>query len=89
MSFTSLALGTNWPKDEWPEHVNVMHEGARDNLKYVPERTCTNSYDGGCTVAFKCSNCGDSFFFPKKGDRKHVKPKFCPECGAKVIKEER
>ena len=49
------------------------------------ERTCTNSYKGGCTVAFKCSSCGDSVFYPKKWSGKHVKPKYCPSCGAKVV----
>lgn len=49
------------------------------------ERTCTNSYKGGCTVAFKCSSCGDSVFYPKKGSGKHVKPKYCHNCGAKVV----
>lgn len=49
------------------------------------ERTCTNSYKGGCTVAFKCSSCGYSVFYPKKGSGKYVKPKYCHNCGAKVV----
>lgn len=51
------------------------------------ERTCTNSYRGGCTVAFKCSSCGDSVFYPKKGSGKHVKLKYCHNCGAKVVND--
>ena len=39
MAHTNLLLGTNWPADEWPKSIDVMHEGAGDSLKYVPERT--------------------------------------------------
>ena len=39
MAHTNLLLGTNWSADEWPESVDVMHEGAGNSLKYVPERT--------------------------------------------------
>ncbi len=38
MSHTNLALGANWD-GEWPEYVEVSHEGAGDGRRYVPERT--------------------------------------------------
>ena len=50
-----------------------------------PERTCNNSYVGGCTVAFKCSACGESCFYPKKGNGKYVAPRYYPICGAEVV----
>ena len=76
MPFTNLALGTNWPRDEWPEHVDVMHEGACDSLRYVPERTCSPSQgrriDG--TTQLYCSECG------------YEVVNYCPICGAKVMR---
>lgn len=49
------------------------------------ERTCKNSYVGGCTVEFKCSACGEHCFYPKKGNGKYVAPRYCPSCGAEVV----
>ena len=83
MSHTNLVLGANWPSDEWPESVNVMHEGVGDSLKYVPERTCRNLggeegtnyelYDFGCS---SCGYCADI-----------TEPNYCPYCRAKVVEE--
>ena len=50
-----------------------------------PECICNNSYIGGCTVAFKCSGCGESCFYPKNSNGKYVKLRYCPNCGTKVI----
>lgn len=38
MLHTGLVLGDNWSADEWPESVDVMHEGVGDRRRYVPER---------------------------------------------------
>lgn len=84
MSFTSLALGGNWGSDEWPERIAVMHEGERVAKDYVPERTCRvimkwDGLDGRDPV---CSKCGTYF-----DDKKWHEQKFCPNCGARVIRE--
>lgn len=83
MLHTGLVLGDNWSADEWPESVDVMHEGVGDRLKYVPERTCRNLggedgtnyelYDFACSY---CGYCADI-----------TEPNYCPNCRAKVIDE--
>lgn len=93
MVHTNLVLGDNWLRGEWPEHVDVMHEGAGDSLRYVPERTCTFDIKDNMTESegigwtwVECSNCHsqhDYDCYPSPNSWK-----FCPECGAKV-KEER
>ena len=81
MTFTNLTLGTNWSKDEWPDHVDVMHEGAGDSLKYVPEHTCRDlggEYDTNYEAYdFGCSECGYCCDLPQ--------PNYCPNCGAEVM----
>lgn len=81
MPFTNLTLGDNWPRGEWPEHVDVMHEGAGDSLRYVPERTCTMDYcceyDAECVADGKCSVCGEWQY--------HGVVDYCPHCGARVV----
>lgn len=87
MSHTNIMLGTNWEPDEWPDHVDVSHEGAGDGVRYVPEvRRC-----GTCTVESSCYNegvdswvfelsCGDLFMWWCS-----CPPDFCPYCGCEVI----
>ena len=78
MAHTNLLLGANWHADEWPENVDVMHEGAGDSLKYIPEHTCTLRlrYTSLSLYCYECSECG-----------KGMKPDwtYCPRCGAKVV----
>ena len=81
MAHTNLLLGANWHANEWPESVDVMHEVARDSLKYVPERTCavTAYTDYGphaedCTIVFSCGHETLGYI-----------PNYCPSCGAKVV----
>ena len=92
MSHTNLVLGANWPSDEWPESVDVMHDGVGDRLKYVPERTCKAIDDFVIpgqvqTYPYKiCSNCHSDF--PRlacSGD--FSVENYCPNCGAKVVEE--
>lgn len=74
MSITNLTLGPHWG-DEWPDHVDVSHEGKDDFVRYVPERTC-QMIDNGCELC--CSEC----------DARHeydMEPNYCSCCGAKVI----
>lgn len=92
MSFMNLVLWSNWPTGEWPECVEVMHEGAGDSLKYVPERTCTpvrlksyaklpNGEKKFTHYNYFCSECCRPLRL--KGN-----PSYCRHCGAR-IKEER
>ena len=76
MAHTNLLLGANWSADEWPESVDVMHEGTRDSLKYMPERICTLRSRYTSLYCYECSECG-----------KGMKPDwtYCPRCGAKVV----
>lgn len=39
MSHTNLVLGSNWGPSEWPEYVDVSHDGERGGVKYVSKRT--------------------------------------------------
>ena len=84
MAHTNLVLGDNWLRGEWPESVDVMHEGAVASLKYVPERTCTveGLYSPGYSETDwgRCSRCCG--VFPYQGD-----VVACPKCGAKVAEE--
>lgn len=61
-------------------------DGPIDAWNTRAERTCKNSYVGGCTVEFKCSACGEHCFYPKKGNGKYVTPRYCPNCGARVVR---
>ena len=78
MSWTNLSLGCGWADDEWPEYVEVCHEGAPDQgVRYVPERTCRYVRDealGG----WMCSECGG---LEPVGDS----VSYCPDCGARVV----
>lgn len=42
MSFAKLTLGHQWCADEWPEYVEVDHNGGMGDgpRRYVPESTC-------------------------------------------------
>lgn len=44
MSYTNLVLGGNWDGD-WPEYVEVSHEGARDGVRYAPFRASLSGGD--------------------------------------------
>lgn len=84
MSFTNLVLGHNWDSGEWPEYVLVSHEGAADDVRYAPERTCHDlGGEDGTNYEyydFGCSECGFVCDVPD--------PYYCPGCGARVIEGE-
>lgn len=83
MSHTNLRLGSNWPHDEWPEFVDVGHDGASDSKIYVPERTChvVKHLDGDNTdpdeFYLSCHHSCAAFSSDP--------PSYCPECGARVV----
>lgn len=86
MSHTNLALGANWD-GEWPEYVEVSHEGAGDGRRYVPERTCRVIDIGAAMESalplLECSECGGLNYSQANGDPW----RYCPNCGAKVVGE--
>ena len=76
--YTNLPLGGNW-SGEWPAYVLVHHEGAVDDVRYVPERTCrvVENEDGDPS----CSECGAHYLCM-------LDASYCPSCGARIIKED-
>lgn len=85
MSFTNLTL-QRWD-GEWPEFIEVSHEGTGDLMRYVPERKCHNVHRLR-NIGFKCSVCGydacgcrDCGVEPASWDH-------CPECGSVVEHDE-
>lgn len=89
MSHTNLILGHNWEPSEWPDHVDVSHEGTRDGVRYVPELerrdTCTVESShrawGEDETWYEVElSCGDSFPWWDS-----CPPDFCPYCGCEVI----
>lgn len=85
MSFTNMVL-QRWD-GEWPEYIEVSHEGTGDSMRYLPERKCHNVHRLRRT-GFKCSVCGydacgcrDCGIEPASWDH-------CPECGSVVEHDE-
>ena len=84
--YTDLPLGDGW-LGEWPAYVLVHHEGAVDDVRYVPERTATVVVSHGThgpdprfvgdvwTMHHACSACGGAV---DAGDR------YCKHCGARL-----
>lgn len=85
MSWTNLVLGGNWD-GEWPEYVEVCHEGEGDYTRYVPERTCRMGapIDG----EYRCSECGHLQKDTYRFDKGWHSPMYCAHCGALVIGDE-
>ena len=82
MLHTGLVLGANWSADEWPESVDVMHEGVGDSLKYVPERTCSYvEHSDGAYHYYRCSECQCEM---AGWDFELYSPNYCMDCGAKI-----
>lgn len=92
MPHTNLVLGGNWLRGEWPESVDVMHEGAVAGLKYVPERICKMQRTFSEPVLmehvqeYECSECGGLTNAQVLNERDE--PRYCMMCGARVAKEE-
>ena len=72
-----------------PERVDVLLSDQRGREvhsarvhRFVPERTCRYDQKDGW---FVCSNCGRrTRAYEGKGDPLSP-PRFCPDCGAKVV----
>lgn len=83
-------VSTDWRSTEteaieaWNRRTN-----GTDITEPEPARTCRNVYGGR---EFECSECGMQWHLLDRAspleEWAHVRqPRFCPECGAKVVKE--
>lgn len=87
MSFTNLSL-QRWD-GEWPEYIEVSHEGIGDLMRYIPDCTARLEYDEvhGCNV---CTGCGERYehgMYMAVTDDDFIayKPmRYCPACGARL-----
>ena len=80
--YTNLPLGGNWA-GEWPAYVLVHHEGAVDDVRYVPERTCRAVMppsEPGVEEIHVCSGCGRQLLLEDDDE-------YCPRCGARIEDE--
>ena len=59
-----------------------MSEQVINGKTYVPERTCLPVYEGKHDPNPKCSLCGEPL-----ADGVLNLPKYCGECGARVIEK--
>lgn len=83
MSHTNLLLGSNWQRCEWPDRVEVSHEGAGDGRWYAPtsdltcelELTATDTASEPIRV-YECDSCGKSCDAVWADDYA-----YCPYCG--------
>lgn len=89
MSHTNLFLGYNWRLGEWPDYVDVGHEGVHDEMRYVPEvrfcGTCmveASRYDEDVDSWVFELSCGDEFPWWDS-----TPTDFCPYCGCEVVSE--
>lgn len=83
--YTNLPLGGNWA-GEWPAYVLVHHEGTVDDVRYVPERTCHPTHT---REKWECDVCGCVIrpgFMPEFAGVGVLR--YCPHCGARIIKED-
>lgn len=64
-------------------------------LGWLEEETCTNESEYDSTEEFRCSNCGFTLVEHKEyavgeddGEEYYFnfKPKYCPNCGSKILK---
>lgn len=81
MAWTKALMLDRWWRGEWPDVVEVLHEGEAGGRRYVPERTCHEEWtDRGGVAGVPspvCSECGAQW----------AAGRFCPNCGARVVKE--
>ena len=81
MSFTNLTL-QRWD-GEWPEYIEVSHEGIGDLMRYIPDCTCRMEYAGEVPPSVRyscyfCSECGSPIY-------NDMEPSYCLYCGARVV----
>lgn len=79
--------------DDWQENDHIDVTGADENgewlsehVRYVKERGTCHNADIGTEGYFKCSECSASCSVDWECSGWDV-PRFCPNCGAKVVDE--
>lgn len=84
----------NWNKDlaNKIEHIlsdykRVLKENEELNKKIKEQKECAFREDGTEECLWYCSNCHDEWLF-YEGTPEENNLKYCPHCGAKVIKYE-
>ena len=77
--------GTGWPDAVVMENQGSVLDGTYESRMYYPERTCELADkrwdDGTCVWGVECSECGSRFSYETG-----TCWKYCPSCGAKVVK---
>lgn len=91
MAWTKALMLDRWWRGEWPDVVEVLHEGEAGGRRYVPERTCSMTKNGRDKVLagwWECSECGP-VFPPCTDEVARWALRYCPRCGARVVEEGR
>ena len=77
------------PKDPWPAYINMVRPKTKELRKYVPELdSCQLETTENWIPAeryHRCKKCGA--FFAVMDASRDIQPRFCPNCGAKVVDE--
>lgn len=69
------------------DYKKVLEENEELNKKIKEQKECTFREDGTEECLWYCSNCHDEWLF-YEGTPEENNLKYCPHCGAKVIKYE-
>lgn len=71
----------------WPKTLVMCRKrgDGTERRRYVPERTCRNMNDKGYSNRLECSACGYGSIVTDCRERHDDKPRYCPNCGAKVV----
>ena len=67
------------------DYKRVLKENEELNKKIKEQKECTFREDGTEECLWHCSNCHDEWLF-YEGTPEENNLKYCPHCGAKVIK---
>ena len=70
-----------------PDYKRVLKENEELNKKIKEQKECAFREDGTEECLWYCSNCHDEWLF-YEGTPEENNLKYCPHCGAKVIKYE-
>lgn len=79
-----------WKPQQWPATVDVNHAGIDDLRVYVPERTSKYTFRmresfPDVEVCYVELSCGCTVALADLPAVSTVHPKYCPNCGSKVI----
>lgn len=77
-------------EDPWNHNGGEEVADRLADLIEPEERTCRNMYEGAVKGPFTCSACGEyskTWYHMGFGDMYADVPNFCPNCGAKVVRQ--